>query len=144
MRLGPLTLFLNQPTFSLSYLLFPPQPILATMPLPRSPAMRRLAFILVASAIAVFLSGHALAADSTAPSPPAESSASPIIVIGFVGGYVHHDNMIHSEVQLAAKIRSAYPAGVYAEVLENSHRKSAYPEIVRLLDADHDGSLTDA
>jgi hypothetical protein len=31
------------------------------------------------------------------------SSVSPVIVIGFVGGFVKHDNPVHSEVQLAAR-----------------------------------------
>jgi len=37
---------------------------------------------------------------------------SPAIVIGFVGGFVGHDNMIHSPVQIAAHLRQAHPFGV--------------------------------
>ncbi|HEY6905292.1 MAG TPA: hypothetical protein VI216_13365, partial [Candidatus Acidoferrales bacterium] len=85
------------------------------------------------------LSGMPAAADSAA-----DSVASPVIVIGFVGGYVHGDNMIHTEVQLAAKLRALYPEGVYAESLANHDAESAYPEIVRLLDVNRDGSLTSA
>ena len=33
----------------------------------------------------------------------------PVIVIGFVGGFIKHDNIVHSEVQLAARLRKAYP-----------------------------------
>jgi hypothetical protein len=36
----------------------------------------------------------------------------PVIVIGFLGGFVKHDNFVHSEVQLAAGLRKAYPLGV--------------------------------
>jgi hypothetical protein len=104
--------------------------------------MRRLAFILVASAMAALVCGAPAAADSAGNSL-AETAGSPVIIIGFVGGYVHHDSMIHSEVQLAATIRSTYPSGVYAEVFENHLRKKVYPEILRLLDVDHDGTLTD-
>ncbi|HXU21481.1 MAG TPA: hypothetical protein VN788_12940 [Verrucomicrobiae bacterium] len=100
--------------------------------------MRKLIF-LTALILGIFLRGTPAAADSSA-----ESSASPVIVIGFVGGFVHGDNMIHSEVQLAAKLRSMYPDGVYAESLANHRAKSAYPEIVRLLDANRDGALTSA
>ncbi len=100
--------------------------------------MRKLA-LLTASVLGIFLSGTPAAADSAA-----EATTSPIIVIGFVGGYVHGDNMIHREVQLAAKLRSMYPEGVYAESLANHDAKSAYPEIVRLLDTNRDGSLTPA
>lgn len=66
----------------------------------------------------------------------------PAIVIGFVGGFVKGDNMVHSEVQLAAELRAAYPSGVYAEAFENHHREKAYEQIVRLLDTNHDGTLT--
>lgn len=95
--------------------------------------MRQLALLTV-SVLALLLSGTPAAANSV---------ASPVIVIGFVGGYVHGDNMIHSEVQLAAKLRAMYPDGVHAEAIANHHAESAYPEIVRLLDTDHNGTLTD-
>jgi pimeloyl-ACP methyl ester carboxylesterase len=66
----------------------------------------------------------------------------PVIVVGFVGGWVHYDNLVHSEVQLATKLRAAYPAGVYARTFENHKSNQAYREIVRLLDRDRDGSLS--
>lgn len=101
--------------------------------------MRRLALLITVSVLGLVLSGVPAAADSSA-----NPVASPVIVIGFVGGYVHGDNMIHSEVQLAAKLRALYPEGVYAESLANHRAKSAYPEIVRLLDTNRDGALTSA
>ena len=101
--------------------------------------MRRLALLITVSVLGLASVGTPAAADSS--SAPV---ASPVIVIGFVGGYVHGDNMIHSEVQLAAKLRALYPEGVYAESLANHDAKSAYPEIVRLLDVNRDGALTPA
>jgi len=95
--------------------------------------------LLTASILGLLFSGTPATADSSA-----ESVAPPIIVIGFVGGYVHGDNMIHSEVQLAAKLRSMYPDGVYAESFANHRANSAYPEIIRLLDTNRDGTLTPA
>lgn len=100
--------------------------------------MRKLA-LFTASILGLLLSGTPAAADSAA-----EATASPIIIIGFVGGYVHGDDMIHSEVQLAAKLRALYPQGVYSESLANHDAQSAYPEIVRLLDTDHNGTLNDS
>ena len=50
--------------------------------------------------------------------------------------------MVHSAVQVAARLRKDDPSGVYVEVLENHRREKAYAEIVRLLDADHDGTLS--
>ena len=43
----------------------------------------------------------------------------PVIVIGFVGGFIRHDNLVHSEVQLAARLRKAYPSGVDVETFES-------------------------
>jgi hypothetical protein len=67
----------------------------------------------------------------------------PVIVIGFVGGFVRHDDMVHSGVQLAARIRRDYPSGVYVRVFENRRREQAHQEILKILDTDHDGALSD-
>jgi hypothetical protein len=66
----------------------------------------------------------------------------PIIVIGFVGGFIQHDNLIHSEVQLAARLRSAYPLGVDVETFESYHEERAYERVLALLDTNHEGTLT--
>jgi len=64
------------------------------------------------------------------------------IVIGFVGGFVRHDNQHHGPVLLAQRIRPAFPKDTYVRVFENRRRKSAYDAIIRLLDANHDGVLS--
>ena len=74
--------------------------------------------------------------------PAGVSTAPPVIVIGFVGGFVKHDAMAHSVVQVAAHLRQNYPSGVYAEVLENHRREEAHAEIVRFVDTDRDGTLS--
>jgi hypothetical protein len=74
--------------------------------------------------------------------PPDNSSKPPVIVIGFVGGFVRHDNMVHSGVQLAAHLREAYPSGIYVEVFENRRREKAYQRILNILDVNHDGTLS--
>lgn len=68
---------------------------------------------------------------------------SPIMVIGFVGGFVRHDDNVHSGVQLAARLRHDYPSGVHAEVLENRHGDQALQLVLKLLDSNHDGKLSD-
>jgi len=65
-----------------------------------------------------------------------------IIVIGFVGGYVRHDDMVHSGVQLAARLRQDYPSGVYINTFENHQGDQAHREVLHLLDTDHDGALS--
>jgi hypothetical protein len=66
----------------------------------------------------------------------------PAIVIGFVGGFIRHDNLIHSEVQLAARLRRAYPSGVQVETFESYRKGRARNRILDLLDVNHDGNLT--
>jgi hypothetical protein len=72
----------------------------------------------------------------------AASPSPPVIVIGFVGGFVHHDDAAHREVQLAAQLRKDFPSGVQVRVFENHLRQQAYQEILRLLDSDHNGALS--
>ncbi len=67
---------------------------------------------------------------------------SPVVVIGFVGGFVRHDDSVHSGVQLAARLRDSYPSGVYVEVFENRRREQAHSQIISLLDTNHDATLS--
>ena len=93
-----------------------------------------------------FILSVLLASDGAIPpsvAPGAEPLAmSPVIVIGFLGGFVKHDNVVHSEVQLAAHLRQDYPLGVQVQVFENHRREKAHEQILRLLDADNDGTLS--
>jgi len=77
-----------------------------------------------------------LVTSSGSPTMPA------VIVIGFVGGFVRHDNLVHSGVQLAGHLRGDYRSGVYAEVFENRHREKAHQKILRLLDTNNDGTVS--
>jgi pimeloyl-ACP methyl ester carboxylesterase len=71
--------------------------------------------------------------------PPVSASN---IVIGFVGGFVDHDNPHHGPVQLAQRIRLTVPQNTYVRVFENRRRKQALDVIVRLLDTNRDGALS--
>jgi hypothetical protein len=66
----------------------------------------------------------------------------PAIVVGFVGGFVRRDDPVHAEVQLATRLRKAYPSGVDVETFENYHGEAAHRKILNLLDADRNGTLT--
>jgi hypothetical protein len=72
----------------------------------------------------------------------AASTMPPVIVIGFVGGFIKHDDPVHSEVQLAARLRKPYPSGVDVETFESYHGEHARKKILSLLDTNHDGTLT--
>ena len=80
---------------------------------------------------------------STHSGPAAVSRAMPpAIVIGFVGGFIRHDNLAHSEVRLAARLRQAYPSGMDVETFESYHKGNARNWVLSLLDTNHDGTLT--
>jgi len=81
------------------------------------------------------VSAHPLSGDDASTKPPA-------IVFGFVGGFIAHDNPVHSEVQLAARLRKQYPTGVNVETFESYRGKRARREILHLLDTNHDGTLS--
>ena len=78
------------------------------------------------------------------PVASADRSSTPLIVVGFVGGFVRHDDLRHSEVQLAQKLRAAHPDRLRIATFENRHRKAAHRAILRWLDTDEDGRLSDA
>jgi len=79
---------------------------------------------------------------SARPFNAPDVTTAPVIVIGFVGGFVKHDDMVHSAVQVAAHLRRDFPSGVYVEVIENRRREEAYADIVRFVDTDRNGTLS--
>ena len=82
--------------------------------------------------------------DLSKPAVVADSAIPRVIVIGFVGGFARRDDVKHPEVQFAAHLRHRYPSQVHAEVFSNHQGQNALRQVIRLLDADHDGSLTPA
>ncbi len=72
-----------------------------------------------------------------APLPPPD-----IIVMGFVGGFVRHNDFVHKEVQLAARLRKDYPSGVDVSVFANHQGHRAYDRILRLLASGRHGTLS--
>jgi pimeloyl-ACP methyl ester carboxylesterase len=85
-------------------------------------------------------------AEADSPSPILASGSAairPAMVIGFVGGFVKRNNSVHSTVQVAEHLRQRYPASVYVQAFENRHREQAYREVLRRLDLDHDGALSE-
>jgi hypothetical protein len=92
-----------------------------------------------------FSLGALLAFAQTGPAQPFPNVAHtmpPVIVVGFVGGFIKHDNLIHSEVQLAARLRKDYPTGVDVETFESYRGKEARKRVLSLLDTNHDGILS--
>jgi hypothetical protein len=105
---------------------------------PRSENWMRIRILLLAL-ISVLAAISAVAATGSKSDPAVPP---PAIVLGFVGGFVHHDDMAHTEVRLAARLRSEFPQGVHSEIVENHKGAQAYAEILKLLDTNHDGNLS--
>jgi hypothetical protein len=96
----------------------------------------------------IFLAAVALTASALCESGVSVSRAvpatatSPAIVVGFVGGFVRHDNVHQGPVQLAERIRRSAPKDTFVQMFENRHRRSAYRAILHALDSNHDGVLS--
>ena len=71
-----------------------------------------------------------------------DSASSSGIVIGFVGGFVHKDDLRHSEVQLGQRLQSTYGNGVRVDILENRQVAKAQKEVLQWLDRNRDGDLS--
>jgi hypothetical protein len=69
------------------------------------------------------------------------SSAEPV-VIGFVGGFVRHNDRVHTEVQLIERLREGYASSAYVQMFENHRGKEAHQAILRRLHANRDGALS--
>jgi hypothetical protein len=67
-----------------------------------------------------------------------------VIVIGFVGGFVKHDDAKHAEVQFAAQLRHRYPTAVDVKIFGNHSRQAALDHVLRLLNSTGGGMLTAA
>src|SRR5450631_2363244 len=80
------------------------------------------------------------AADGAVSIRPAATAS--FILVGFAGGFVRHDDPHHGPVQLALRIQPGLPKDASIRVFENRHRKTAYQNILRLLDTNHDGVLS--
>ncbi len=102
--------------------------------------------ILATFILAIFI----LAISAATLTPGAFASASVVhsqetpssIVIGFVGGFVRHDNPHHGAVIFAQRLQDRAPKGTYVQVFENRRRQAAYNTIISLLDRNHDGILS--
>jgi hypothetical protein len=73
--------------------------------------------------------------------PPADAAPT-ILVLGFVGGFVRHDEPRHPEVQLIQHLREEYGGRVEGRVFENRRQHDAYRMIREHLDTNHDGDLS--
>jgi hypothetical protein len=108
-----------------------------------NPSFRRL-FAAAFLFSALYSSRPAAGLEIPRPAPPNGGSQPPALVMGFVGGFVRHNDTVHQEVQLAGRLRSEYPSGVEVKIFENHAARQAHREILRVLDTDRNGTLSAA
>lgn len=80
--------------------------------------------------------------ESSALLPSTQTSPS-YIVVGFLGGFVRHDEPHHPEVQLIQGLRQEYPQQVYFGLFENRKVGLAYHTILKLLGTKEGDALSD-
>jgi hypothetical protein len=78
----------------------------------------------------------------TVGNAPAGARAGKLIVIGFMGGNVSADNLLHREALVAQELQRLYPVGVRTAVFANHDAQNALQTVLHLLDANGDGRLS--
>jgi len=64
------------------------------------------------------------------------------IVVGFLGGFVKADDTRHPEVLFASYLREHYTSGIHVKVFSNHDGKAAMSYVMRCLDRNHDGIVS--
>jgi hypothetical protein len=72
----------------------------------------------------------------------APASTQGLIVIGFLGGFAKSGDTNHPEVWFGDYLRELYSPAAQVSVFSNHQRRKAISEVLQLLDADHNGTLT--
>lgn len=65
-----------------------------------------------------------------------------LIVIGFMGGNVRANDLIHREALMAKDLQQRYPLGLHAAMFANRDGHAALETVLGLLDRDKDGCLS--
>jgi hypothetical protein len=95
-------------------------------------------------------------ADTNAATGPVRSTLSPtaaihpseparkLIVIGFMGGNVRANDLVHREASMAKDLQQRYPLRLHAAVFANSDGHAALQTVLQLLDKDKNGCVSAA
>jgi pimeloyl-ACP methyl ester carboxylesterase len=89
-----------------------------------------------------------VSAQQSNPKPVAQFSGThtlqrKLIVIGFLGGNVSANNLVHREAQLIKALQEDYPRDIHAAIFANRDGDAALRSVLDLLDVDRDGHLSD-
>lgn len=101
--------------------------------------------IVLAFALVVALPASAMNCETSRAASavlPSDQSTPRTIVIGFLGGFVAHDETHHPEVQLIEGLRHEYPKNVYFGLFENRKVDEAYRAVLNQLNAKQGRALS--
>ena len=101
-----------------------------------------LVIALIFGVVAVLLNPQRAAAQAQLAASRKIDTA-PALVVGFMGGFVHVDDVRHSEAQIARELRATYGNSVQVQMFENRQAKQAHKLILEWLNREGDGKLTD-
>lgn len=80
-----------------------------------------------------------------APSGVGIAAVHPLrLVVGFMGGRVHADNLLHKEATLAQDLRKSSPGNLQVLVFANHDGGAALRDVLKLVDQNGDGRISDA
>ena len=83
------------------------------------------------------------AAQVAMPAVQAHTHPAPLLVVGFMGGHIRADNMIHQEAVIAEDLQRRNPGEVRVRTFANRDGGPALAAVLEFLDTDHDGTLSD-
>lgn len=79
---------------------------------------------------------------STPAGTQSHLATAPLIVVGFVGGFVKPDDLRHPEPLFASYLRQHYGSELQAKVFSNHDARGAQSFVLNLLDTNHDGVVS--
>ena len=85
---------------------------------------------------------QAAVAVSTISSPALDDPTGPGIVIGFMGGHIQPDNLIHRDALLVDQLRKNLGSRAVVKAYANRDSEAAHAAILHILDVNRDGTVS--
>lgn len=98
--------------------------------------------LIVATAVSFVLVLHSRGVAEPTQYAATPSDSSPALVVGFVGGFVHSDDLRHSEVQITQQIQAIYGDRVRVLIYENRRSAEAHRMILNWLSQEANNAAT--
>jgi hypothetical protein len=117
-----------------------------------TPSRRKRALLLQVTPLFLLVPSVAFCANTDTPAVRANQPSEPdavqaapsrTLVIGFLGGFVRHDDAVHSTVQVAHNLQRDFAPIVRVATFENRRIDDAFSLILHFLGHDHEGMPTE-